>query len=127
MPLYLFQNPDNLEVKEIFFHMNDEKRYQENGILWKRIYTKPQMMIDAIVDPFSAKDFIKATGKGKGTIGELMDRSKELSEKRKEKEGIDPVKEKIYDEYKKKTGKDHVEKKKEIAKEKVKHIADIEF
>ena len=36
-------------------------------------------------------------GTGKGTVGELWDRSRELSEKRKDKLGYDPVKKKYLD------------------------------
>jgi hypothetical protein len=127
MPLYIYHHPDDEnKVVEIYQGMNDSHEYIVDGIKWKRIFTKPNAAIDTKVDPYSAKDFVKATNK-KGTVGELMDRSKELSEKRKDKEGIDPVKEKIYDDYQKSTGKEHMEKKKDKAKDAVKHIADIEF
>ena len=33
MPYYLFSNPDTEEIREIFFHMNDEKVYiDENNL-----------------------------------------------------------------------------------------------
>jgi len=41
----------------------------------------------------------------KGTYGDLLDYSSELSEKRAEQAGgVDPLKRKYFDEYKKKTG-----------------------
>ena len=129
MPLYLYSNPDNEnEIIEIVQSMHDLHEYIVNGVKWKRRFTKPNYAIDSVkIDPFNNKDFVKATNK-KGTVGELLDRSKEMSEMRKDiAGGIDPVKEQIYDEYKKSTGKEHMEQKKEKAKEAVKHIADLEF
>ena len=37
MPIYLFQHPETEEVAELFFGMNDEKKYiDEDGTEWKR-------------------------------------------------------------------------------------------
>jgi hypothetical protein len=107
MPIYLFQNPETDEVKEVVLGMNDPKVYQNDGVNWVRLFTIPNAAIDTRVDPHSAKDFVKATNK-KGTIGDLFDRSAELSEKRKEKIGHDPLKEKYYENYSKtRKGKKH--------------------
>ncbi len=107
MPIYLFQNPETDEVAEVVLGMNDPKVYQNDGVNWVRIFTIPNASIDTQVDPHSAKDFVKATNK-KGTIGDLFDRSAELSEKRKEKIGHDPLKEKYYENYSKtRKGKKH--------------------
>lgn len=75
---------------------------------WKRVWTKPQMGVDTVrIDPYSTSDFVKATNK-KGTMGDLWDRSAELSKKREEKEGLDPIKEKFFEDYaKKRKGKKH--------------------
>lgn len=82
MPYYLFSHPDTEEIREIFFHMNDEKIYvDENGIKWNREFVVPQASIDANIDPYSKRAFMEKTNKP-GTFGEMMDLSKELSEKR---------------------------------------------
>jgi len=81
MPFYLFQNPNSGEIKEIFFKMNDIKMYQENGTEWSRIYTVPQASIDANIDPYSSQAFVEKTRRA-GTIGDLVDMSKEMSERR---------------------------------------------
>jgi hypothetical protein len=81
MPFYLFKNPSNGEIKEIFFKMNDIKTYQENNIEWNRVYTVPQASIDANIDPYSSRAFIEKTRKA-GTVGELIDMSKDMSDKR---------------------------------------------
>jgi len=55
------------------------------------------------IDPFSEKQFLERTSKGSGTLGELFDRSAELSQMRAEKTGNgDPLRRKIYDRYSKK-------------------------
>lgn len=90
MPFYLFTN--GVEVKEIFFHMTDEKKYSENNIVWVRLFTSPNTSIDSRINPLSPKEFVDKTRK-KGSIGDLWDISKELSIKREELCGKDHIKE----------------------------------
>ena len=110
-PQYIYEHPATSEIVEVFQKMNDVHKHftEEDGeqIEWKRVWTKPQMSIDTKVDAYSAKDFAKVTNKP-GTYGELLDRSKEMSDKREEKEGVDPVKTAYFDKYKKDTGKKHL-------------------
>jgi hypothetical protein len=82
MPYYLFKNPETEEICELFFHMNDEKKFiDESGIEWHREFVVPQASIDTNIDPYSKRAFMDKTNKA-GTFGEMMDLSKELSEKR---------------------------------------------
>jgi hypothetical protein len=85
--------------------MEDKHEYfGENGDenSWKRVFTVPNASIDSQVDPFSSKDFVNKTNNKKGTYGDLLDRSKEMSEKRAQiAGGVDPVKEKYYQDYSK--------------------------
>lgn len=120
MGIYLYQNPKTNEVVEIFQHMNDIHEYEKDGIKYKRVWINPQVSIDSLAtDPFSSKDFNRITNK-KDTIGSLFDRSAELSEKRKEKEGIDKFKEGFYQDYSKKhKGQSHPEQKREKSKKKL--------
>jgi hypothetical protein len=103
MPIYLFQNPKTEEVVELFFGMNDEKKYvDDNGIEWKRLYSSPQLSTEASIDPWDNADFVNKTSNTKGTMGDLLDRSAELSHKRaSENGGVDPLKQKYYDNYSK--------------------------
>jgi len=123
MPLYLYSNPETHEVKEVLQGMSEDHSYYEDGVKWLRIYTLPQMSIDTKVDPYSAKDFTKATNK-KGTIGDMMDLSAELSNKRADKEGTDPVKQKHFQDYEKKNKKKHLLDKPKVIEN---NIAKIEF
>ena len=112
MPYYLFEN--NGEIKEIFQHMNDLHEYRENGIKWNRIFIKPNAGIDTNWDPNSKTDFANKTGSKKGTLGEILDKSAELSSIREQKYGKDDVKENYYRNYSKtRDGKIHLNERKE--------------
>lgn len=106
MPMYIFQHPETEEYREEFFSMNDEKKYtDDNGVEWNRVWSAPQLCTEAPIDPWSNADFVNKTANTKGTLGDMMDRSKELSDKRaNENGGVDPVKEKYYKDYSAKRG-----------------------
>lgn len=102
MPEYLYQNESTGEVKGVFQTMSEPHVYSENGVEWKRVFTVPQAQVDGLstVDPNSYQQFNQWLNKGKGgTIGDLWDASKELSEKRAEKEGRDKIKEQSLQNY----------------------------
>lgn len=116
MPIFLYSNPKTNKVIEVIQSVHDKHEYiDKNGLKWQREFTIPHMSIDAVnIDPFNSKDYVKATNK-KGTIGDLMDRSKELSIKREEKAGIDDLKETHYKNYsKRRNGRVHPTKRAEI-------------
>lgn len=112
MPLYTFFHEPTQTYEDVFFHMNDEKIFNgHDGTQvgeWRRIYLPGYASVDttAKIDPFSAKDFVNKTNKP-DTYGSLLDKSKELSLKRREKDGVDIVQEKFLANYKKDTGKTH--------------------
>ena len=94
MPEYSFSNPKKpKEVIDIIMSMNEVHEYIKDGVKWNRIFFAPQASIDTKLDAFDNKAFIDKVGKNKGTLGDALDRSKELSEIRKEKRGVDPIKE----------------------------------
>jgi predicted nucleic acid-binding Zn ribbon protein len=106
MPIYIYFNPETDEYKEILQKMSDAHEYfGENGDekTWKRIFTVPNASFDSKIDPFKTEDFVRKTGGKKGTYGDLLDKSAELSHQRSEMAGgVDPVKEKYYKDYAKK-------------------------
>ena len=75
--------------------MDEDHVYiDENGVTWSRKWTLPNAQIDADIDPFDKTAFLQKTSSEKGTLGDLWDRSREMSERRKQKNGgKDPVKE----------------------------------
>ncbi len=92
--IYLFEHPETGETKDVFFNIDDEKIYEEDGVVWQRRWTPPQISMDTKIDPYSQKQFLDKTRKG-GTVGDLWDRSAELSAIRADKDGKDFVKEKF--------------------------------
>jgi predicted nucleic acid-binding Zn ribbon protein len=106
MPLYSFTHPETGEIKDIFFHMDEEPKEftDKEGTPWNREWSSPQLNTQGSVDPWSNADFVNKTA-GKGTMGDLLDRSKELSDQRaQEAGGKDPIKEKYYKKYAKDRG-----------------------
>ena len=118
MPLYLYENKKTGEVVEILQSMTEEHVYygsnnKEKG-LWRRVFVNPELSSDTKVDAFNKNNFINATAKKNDTYGDLFNRSAEASEQRAQRYGKDPVKERQYAEYKKKTnGKLHPQQQKE--------------
>ena len=119
MPLYLYENKETGEVVEVLQGMNDLHEYRgsngrEKG-LWRRVYVNPTLSSDTKVDAFDQKSFLNSTVNKNDTYGNLFDRSKEASEIRASKNGgKDPIKEKYYANYNRKTnGKLHPEQQKE--------------
>jgi hypothetical protein len=111
MPEYLYQHPKTEEVKSVFQSVHDKHEYiDKDGIKWNRIYTVPQMGVDTKMDAsMNSKKFAEMTGNKKGTLGDLYDQSKELSEARKKVYGgKDPVKQKYWENWSKtRKGKKH--------------------
>ena len=106
MPIYLYQHSKTKEIREVIQSMNDVHEYYgdesepENG--WERIYTVPTASIDTKQDPFSQNQFLDVTKSKKGTYGNMLDYSKELSERRASiVGGADPIKEEYYKQYSK--------------------------
>ena len=109
MPIYVFKHPEKEQYTEIAQSMSEKHVYfDNNGLQWERVYFSPQFNTHGKIDAFDNKGFVDKTGKMKGTYGDLMDYSKELSEERESKMGYDPVKRAYFDDYKKKNGRKHV-------------------
>ncbi|MBL69603.1 MAG: hypothetical protein CMO74_14375 [Verrucomicrobiales bacterium] len=102
MPLYTFEHPETGEHQDVLFGMNDDKSYVDSeGTSWIRVWHSPQATVDANIDPFSSSQYLEKTNT-RGTMGDLQERSRELSEKRASKLGYDPIKKKYFEEYSKK-------------------------
>ena len=123
-PIYIYKHPENEKHIEVFQTMMEDHVYVDSdGLEWKRIFTIPNASIDSQIDANSSKEFIEKTANKKGTVGEMMDYSKELSQVRAEKNGgVDPIKEKYYKDYAaKRKGAKHVDQMKSEMKNN-KHI-----
>lgn len=123
MPLYTYENPETGEVIDIVQTMSEEHSYTDkNGLKWKRVYQIPNASIDSQIDPYSNTSFVDATKNKKGTYGDLLDKSRELSDKRaKSNGGVDPIKDKFFKDYSKnRNGALHPEQKKKYESKRVK-------
>jgi len=95
MPIYSYIDDDTGEVYDIVQGMNDVHEYYHNGKKLRRIYYSPNASIDTNIS--SENSFIEKTGKMRGTVGDIQDYSRELSEKRG---GFnDPIRQKYYKDY----------------------------
>ena len=104
MPEYLFENPETGEIISVIQGINEKHTYSEEGKKFARVFTIPTASIDSSIDPFSSQHFSEKTKNMKGSMGDVWDYSKELSEKRKEiiaGEG-DPIRKKAEEKYSKK-------------------------
>ena len=111
MPEYLYQHPQTKEVISVMQGMKDNHEFKDkDGTQWNRLFTVQNLSVDsADVDPFSSTQFLDKTANMKGTYGDMLDYSKELSQRRAEmRGGEDPVKRKMLDNYKAERGIDHV-------------------
>jgi len=101
MPAYDFQNPITGEVKEVILRMTEEHVYIDgDGLEWTRIFSVPQARVDGKINCWSQNHFVEKTKNAKGNVGDIWDRSRELSEKRaSEAGGIDPLRKKSEENY----------------------------
>jgi hypothetical protein len=112
MPIYVYKHPTEERYEEVVQGMSDDHTFSEEGVEWQRVFLSPNAAISSTLDPFSRNSFVEKTANMKGTVGDMMDYSAELSEKRAERlGGEDPVKRKCFNEYEKLVGKKHVEDK----------------
>lgn len=112
--MYIFQNPETEEEIEVFFHMDDEKKYiDDQGVEWKRVFISSQLRTESSIDPWDNASFVNSTSNMKGSVGDLLDKSSELSSIRAEQNGgVDPLKKKYFNNYSKERNgvKHHLDK-----------------
>lgn len=128
MPLYEFISlQDDGATRLIFFESKDTPSIGTvisgaDGQQWRRVASLPGTANDMQIDPFSKKDFVSKTGNKKGTLGDLWDKSKELSAARKKKLGHDPVEKKFHADYQEKFKQKHFDQRREEANKKLEKI-----
>ena len=122
MPLYVFENSETGEVKEFLVPVNEIKAFSP-GEGWGRVYTAPNVSVDSKIDPYSSRDFVEKTKNKKGTVGDLFDKSKELSEKRGG-DSSDPILKKYFKSYEQDKGVKHSGQIALEKKEKIKEVAE---
>jgi hypothetical protein len=106
MPIYLYKHPKTEELIEVLQAANEVHKFSKDGVEFERVYYAPNISIDSRVDPYTSKSFVEKSRNKKGTIGDLLKESKELSEKRGGA-GNDPVLKNFYSSYQKDNGVKH--------------------
>lgn len=103
--IYIYKHPDKEVYIDVDQLMTDEHVYfDSDGLKWDRVWTVPNMAVDTKINPFSEKQFLDKTYKP-GKYGDLLDRSKEWSQMRAEKNGgIDPIEKAANDKWSKERG-----------------------
>lgn len=97
--IYLFENPQTGEVRQVWQGMNEQHVYSDGGLVWNRVFTVPAAKIGD--NPYSVQSFLDKTN-NKGTLGDVWDRADDLSHKRASQNGgVDPIKQKYYKQYSK--------------------------
>jgi hypothetical protein len=114
MPIYTFSHPENGKIIEIVQAMSEEHVYvDEKGVKWQREFCKPQASIDTQLSLNDPKDFVRKTRHKNYSLGQLWDKSAELSEKRGGNSGQDEMRRSAELKYEQKTGKKHPHAKKQ--------------
>ena len=111
MPLYTYRNPETEEEVDIIQGMNEVHEFVDgNGLKWDRVFYSPNASIDTKTDAFNQNKFVERTAAKKGSYGDLLNYSAEMSAKRAEQAGgIDPVKKQYLEDYsKKRNGAKHL-------------------
>jgi len=110
MPIYTYIHPDTEDTIDLIQSVHEEHIYiDDSGVEWKRVFSAPEINTKgSLKADCTPKEFSEFTKNTKGSVGDLWDRSAELSEKRKKVYGQDPVKKKYFEEWsKKRKGKIH--------------------
>lgn len=103
MPLYTFEHPKTKKTIDIVQTMNEKHEYIDaKGVKWNRVFSKPQAAVNTQINPYSATEFASKSAGKNLTVGDVWDMSAEASNKRADKEGVDPVKDKAIKDYAKK-------------------------
>ena len=109
MAFYTFEHPETGEHIEVQQRMKAEHIYvDDKDVEGKRVFINPNVSFDTQPDIFSPTEMARSVDNKQESYGELLDRSKEASQKRKDKMGYDPIQTQWYDDYaKKRKGKRH--------------------
>ena len=121
MPIYEYIHPETGEIIEVAQGMTDKHVFiDDQGVEWRRKFNAPNASVDNEFGADMTEDQFARATKGKNyTLGEMWDKSAELSSKRAQKNGgQDPILNKAYKDYsKKRKGMKHrTQAKKEVQK-----------
>jgi hypothetical protein len=95
MPQYTFLNEETNETIDVIMSMKEPHVYiDKDGKEWSRVFYAGQASVDSHYNCWSQQKFLEKTNTPRATMGDIFDRSAELSEKRKQETGhTDPIRE----------------------------------
>ena len=100
MPLYTYEHPETEETVDIIQSMKEDHIYiDDKGLQWRMVFYDPRASIDSRIDPFDKEAFKSKTFNKKGSYNDVLEKSKELGQMRKDKLGYDPVQKKYFEDY----------------------------
>jgi hypothetical protein len=100
MPLYTYEHPETEELVDIVQSMKEDHVYIDSeGVKWNRVFYAPEASTDSSIDPFDREAFKSKTFNKKGSYNDVLQKSKELGQMRKDKLGYDPVQKKYFKDY----------------------------
>ncbi len=118
MPEYSYIDDSSGRTYNVMQSMNEPHELEVDGKKLRRIFHVPLAAVDTKVNPYDQGSFLDKTSKMRGTIGDMQDFSRELSDRRGGDQ--DPIKQKYYDNYStKRKGKLHPDVQKKNRKERL--------
>lgn len=119
MPFYSYIDDRDGKIYDKIQGMNEiHQAFASDGYKLRRIFYNPQTSFNTKIDPLSSRDFVEKTRTKKEKVGDILDRSKELSLRREEIIGKDIIKDKWYKNWqKRRKGKSHPDIQKQKGKE----------
>lgn len=102
--IYPFVSLDEKETIDLHYPIKEAPSIGSivvhEGREWRRVFAIPSPTYDStIIDPNSALAFEKSNDGKRYTLGDVWDKSAEMSARRASKYGSDPVKQAYYDNY----------------------------
>lgn len=93
MPIYKYRNPKTGKLVEVFQNMNSTHKFTDkDGLEYERVFEMSNISKDNRIKEFSSNDFVRKSKEKNMSLGEMWSLSKEMSIKRKQKEGKDQIK-----------------------------------
>lgn len=112
MPVHSFTDETSGATIDVYVSANapatEHQTQVLNGVTYKRIYAAPLTSRDTSFGDCDRGDFArKVDGKRGLKLGDSWEISAEMSERRAQRDGVDPVREQFYSNYAKENGERH--------------------
>jgi len=103
-PQYSFENEKGEVIDVVLGIHDDHSSIEKDGIEYKRVFTPPNVATDTNWNAEDSRDFVNKSSLKKGNLGNLWEKSQELSMKREKIYGEDKFKKQSIEENRKLRG-----------------------